>query len=620
MFAVVMFAVFPWYYALELNFVRKTFLWVITGLCAVYLMVFTLNLPGQFANLPLVFSYSVYVLTAVYCFMGLAHVKKESRHIFYIFLLVTLYYTIFILEEMSYNYYGMRLPWRRQLNFHYLDLFPMIIIINKYALLIRDQWAMGLLERRVDYYKENLNLILDKADQLVAVLDTSGTILYVNGSLKDLLGFSRTVRKQSFGDLLRGPDRIAFKREVLESEASKGNLITEHPSDTSQMTVTWSFIKQSIDGNPEDNPRIFLFGSDITRLKNSERNLREAFEELEKLKNKLQAENIQLKSLAQNNSTTLIGSSPNFLYVLNRIDEVAQLDVTVLLEGETGVGKDVLAATIHQKSFRSDQPFIKVNCSAIPHELIESELFGYEKGAFTGAFKAKKGLFELANKGTIFLDEIGDLPLSMQPKLLRVLQEGELQRLGAESTKNVDVRVIAATNKSLSEEVSLGNFRSDLFYRINIFPITTPPLRKRKEDIPLLVEHFVAYFNQKYSRNINTISKSLMELLINYPWPGNIRQLRNIVERSVISTSGSTLKLAESLPDFAKDSNSFQADHIMLTSLSENNKTYISKVLELKKWKISGKDGAASILGLPPSTLRSKMNKLGIKPPSDRRI
>ena len=620
MFAVIMFAVFPWYYALELNFVRKTFLWVITGLSVGYSIVVALNLPGQLAILSYVFSYGVYALTAIYCFMGLAHVKQESRYIFFPFLLVTLYYAIFIMEEISYNYYGMRLPWRRQFNFQYLDLFPLIIIVNKYGLLIRDQWAMGALERSVKYYRENLNLILDKADQLVAVLDTSGTVLYVNSSFKDLLEIKHTLRNQSFIDMLKGPDRIEFRREVLESNTTKGKLIIEHATRDADMTVTWSFIKQSADGNPDVEARIFLFGSDITRLKKSERNLREAFEELERLKNKLQAENIQLKNLVQNNSSTLIGRSPNFLYVLNRIDEVAQLDVTVLLEGETGVGKEVLATKIHQKSFRSEQPFIKVNCSAIPHDLIESELFGHQKGAFTGAFKAKRGMFELADKGTSFLDEIGELPLSMQPKLLRVLQEGELQPLGAESTKKIDVRVIAATNKILSEEVRLGNFRSDLFYRINVFPITAPPLRKRKEDIPLLAEHFIGYFNQKYSKGIKTISKSLMDTLIDYPWPGNIRQLRNVIERSVISTTGAALKLTEALPNDGKDSYHPEEDHTFLISLSENNKAYISRVLELKNWKISGKDGAASILGLPPSTLRSKMKKLGIRPPADHRL
>ena len=276
----------------------------------------------------------------------------------------------------------------------------------------------------------------------------------------------------------------------------------------------------------------------------------------------------------------------------------------------------MIAIAIHKKSQRKDLPFIKVNCAAIPLELIESELFGFEKGAFTGADRLKKGMFELANKGTIFLDEIGELPLSVQPKLLRALQEGEIQRLGAEKVIKLDVRILAATNRNLQDEIEQGRFRSDLYYRINVFPITVPPLRIRKPDIPLLVKAFCDEFSQKYSKDIKQVSQSLMDDMVDYSWPGNIRQLRNVIERAVITSSESILKLANPLPTEVDlplyNSNPLQKVK-ELGSLEMFERDYITQVLVHCHWVISGKDGAAKILDLPPSTLRSKMKKLGIR-------
>ncbi|MGB5482853.1 MAG: sigma 54-interacting transcriptional regulator, partial [Eudoraea sp.] len=293
------------------------------------------------------------------------------------------------------------------------------------------------------------------------------------------------------------------------------------------------------------------------------------------------------------------------------------LNVPVLLEGETGVGKELFASAIHDKSARKENSFIKVNCAAIPSELMESELFGYEKGAFTGAEKRKKGMFELADKGTLFLDEIGDLPLSLQPKLLRALEDGEIQLLGAEVFKKVNVRIVAATNRSLEEEVEKGRFRSDLYYRINVFPITIPPLRQRKSDIPLLVKAFVNSFNSQYHKDIVQISESLMDDLISYTWPGNVRQLRNVIERAVITSSESRLRLADPLP-LTSEATAFdpQNSHSNIANqaltLEECERLHITNILEQCNWKISGKSSASEILDLPSSTLRSKMKKLGI--------
>jgi chemotaxis protein methyltransferase CheR len=302
---------------------------------------------------------------------------------------------------------------------------------------------------------------------------------------------------------------------------------------------------------------------------------------------------------------------------LNRIEDVASLNVPVLLEGETGVGKELFASAIHDKSARKENSFIKVNCAAIPSELMESELFGYEKGAFTGAEKRKKGMFELADRGTLFLDEIGDLPLSLQPKLLRALEDGEIQLLGAEVFKKVNVRIVAATNRSLEEEVEKGRFRSDLYYRINVFPITIPPLRQRKSDIPLLVKAFVNSFNSQYHKDVVQISESLMDDLTSYSWPGNVRQLRNVIERAVITSSESRLKLSDPLPlssGLVSDQQIVYSENSGKSlTLEECERRHITRVLEQCNWKISGKSSASEILDLPSSTLRSKMKKLGIK-------
>jgi transcriptional regulator with PAS, ATPase and Fis domain len=621
LFALIMFALFPWYYALELGYVQKKFLWTISSLCIAYYLVVLFEFTNYITYLDYIFSYSVYILTALYCFMGLANLKYKANFIFYPFLIVTLYYTIFIMEEMAFNFWGMQLPWRRTVSFYYLDLFPMIIILNKFFLIVRDQWNKGTLERSLKYYRENLNLILDKADQLLVALDVEGKIIYGNTALEALMGKAAGMVKRPFEDLLELSDRTTFREQVLESDNTKGKLITTHRAEKGRKTVAWSFIRHANSGTDESSVHTYLFGSDITRMKKADEDLREAYEKLEVLKNKLQAENIQLRkeSQAEQTDDKLIGQSPLFHYVLNRIEDAAPLDVPVLLEGETGVGKELFANAIHENSPRRHNSFIKVNCAAIPGELLESELFGYEKGAFTGADKNKKGVFELADGGTLFLDEIGELPVSLQPKLLRAIQEQRIKPLGAEKEREIDIRLVAATNRSLFTEVEKGNFRSDLYYRINVFPITVPPLRKRKADIPLLVEWFVGYFNEKYAKDIAEVSEPLMETLKEYPWPGNIRQLRNIIERAVITSSESVLKLAAPLPEpskppapVAQESENKNAEEMM--TLEEFERRYITQTLKRCQWKISGKSGAAEALDLPPSTLRSKMKKLGIKP------
>jgi PAS domain S-box-containing protein len=348
---------------------------------------------------------------------------------------------------------------------------------------------------------------------------------------------------------------------------------------------------------------------DISQRKESEEALHEANVELKDLKNQLEAENIYLQSELQldRSSDAIVGQSDAIKYVLFKVNQVAPTDSTVLIMGETGTGKELIARAIHEASLRKDRSLIKVNCAALSAGLIESELFGHEKGAFTGAANRKPGRFELANGGTIFLDEIGELPLELQVKLLRVLQEGELERVGGTKTLKVDVRIIAATNRDLKVEVEKGTFRQDLWYRLNVFPITVPPLKQRREDIPLLVEHFVEKSARNFGKKIDSVSPKTMHSLQAHSWPGNVRELANVIERAVITTQGSVLRLAdrfEQPPDPAETSSK---------SLEEMERQYIIHVLESTGWRISGPYGAAKILGLNPSTLRTKMTKFQIQ-------
>ena len=290
--------------------------------------------------------------------------------------------------------------------------------------------------------------------------------------------------------------------------------------------------------------------------------------------------------------------------------QIAATDTLALILGETGTGKELIARAIHNASKRADRPLIKVNCATLPENLIESELFGYEKGAFTGADKRHAGRFEVADGTTLFLDEIGELPLALQAKLLRVLQDGEFERLGSSKTIKVDVRVIAATNRDLEEDVRQGRFRKDLWYRLNVFPLTVPPLRDRIDDIPLLVNHFVAHFARKQGKEIPSVSVGVMAALQRYSWPGNVRELENVIERALISTSGPRLRLPDGLKVNGQEENSSQ-----LKTLNAMEREHILKVLEKTKWKVSGKNSAAEILDIDRSTLRARMQKLGIHKP-----
>jgi formate hydrogenlyase transcriptional activator len=303
----------------------------------------------------------------------------------------------------------------------------------------------------------------------------------------------------------------------------------------------------------------------------------------------------------------IIGKSPALESVLDQVEQVAPTDSTVLIQGETGTGKELIARAVHDSSSRFARPFIKLNCAAIPFDLLESELFGHERGAFTGAIAQKIGRFELADKGTLFLDEVGDIPPGLQPKLLRVLQEQEFERLGSTRTHRVDVRLVAATNRNLLDMVKRNEFRSDLYYRLNVFPISLPPLRERREDIPALVTHFVELYGRRMAKQIEHIPPDTMSALSSHPWPGNIRELQNFIERSVIVTSGNVLH-----PPLASLNNAAQTESQEATTLEEAERNHIRKVLEQTRWVVSGPNGAAARLGIKRSTLYFRMQKLGI--------
>ena len=342
-----------------------------------------------------------------------------------------------------------------------------------------------------------------------------------------------------------------------------------------------------------------IFATAITR-KNTE-------SKLEQLQEKLKAENILLKKdITQDYSfENIIGQSDTIKYVLYRVQQVAPTNTTVLIEGETGVGKQLFAYAIHTLSNRKDHPMFKVNCATLSPTLIESELFGHEKGAFTGADKTVKGRFEVADGGTLFLDEIGELPLNLQAKLLRAIQDGEFERLGSTHTIKVDVRIVAATNKVLKNEINEGRFRKDLYYRLSAYPITVPPLRERQEDIPLIVSHYVRKLSRDMGKNIESVPIKIMDKLINYSWPGNVRELENVIERAVVISRGNILNVTD---EFIQES----SDQCVIKTLEENEKEYIVRVLEKTYGRIEGKSGAAELLGINPSTLRSRIKKLGI--------
>ncbi|MEX6689500.1 sigma 54-interacting transcriptional regulator [Danxiaibacter flavus] len=463
--------------------------------------------------------------------------------------------------------------------------------------------------KKLNQEQTQWNSLLNAAQLLIVALDKDGNISFVNPYTVKTLGYhsaSELLNQnwfEKFPMAGTGNTLKALYTKTIQTQQTIANFLTEvRTKDGTGLKISWTnMLMYDEDGKLKGTMNI---GNNITDKE-------DALMQLKLLKNELEKESLPstCETSSQIMETGIIGQSNAVLYALQKARKVADTNASVLLNGETGVGKEIFAHFIHSHSFRSDKQFIKINCAALPPELIESELFGHEKGAFTGALQARKGRFELAHKGTIFLDEIGEMPLSVQPKLLRVLQSGEFERIGGQQTIKVDVRIIAATNRELSREVVEGHFREDLFYRLNVFPITIPPLRKRPGDIPLLVGHFVRTISAEHNKQITDVSKADMTRLCEYKWPGNIRELMNVIQRSVISSEGHTLRL-----EGLNNQNPVNDDTTIVSSstIEEVEKNHILKILEECNGRINGESGAANRLGLHPSTLRSRLKKLNI--------
>ncbi|UCF64626.1 MAG: sigma 54-interacting transcriptional regulator [bacterium] len=447
--------------------------------------------------------------------------------------------------------------------------------------------------------------LLDNVQLMVVGLDNNATINYVNPYFLKVTGYpeSEILNKDYFSLFLKHGNLVTMKQvfeNIPQFTVYQNSIMTKEGS---ERIISWSNVQ--LFDMQDQKSGLLSIGSDITDRE-------KAFVEIQGLKERLEEENIYLQEeiISDDTGREIIGSSAAIKYVINRAAQVAPTEMTVLIEGETGVGKEIIARLVHRESLRKDQLLVTVNCAAIPANMIESEMFGHVKGAFTGASRDRAGRFEVADGGTIFLDEIAELSLELQAKLLRVLEEGEYERLGSDKTVKVNVRIIAATNRILSEEVERGNFREDLFYRISAFPISIPPLRKRSEDIPLFVENFVAEFSKKYRKSITQITRTTLEKLQEYNWPGNIRELRHVIERAVIASQSDKLVLQ----DFTTLNNAKAKDNgseDMLT-LEQVERQHIVHALMECNGKISGENGAARLLGLHPNTLRFRMQKLNI--------
>lgn len=451
-------------------------------------------------------------------------------------------------------------------------------------------------------------LTIENIGEAVFWIQSTGMIQNANQHAIDRYGYSiDEFRQMSVRTLYEGMSQDMFDAfwQKLKSEKS---IVSESVHLTKEgrkidVELSANYIKF------EDVEYSASVVRDITDRKRKEAAIRGAFTEIKELKEKLEAENNYLHEEIdiKNNVADIITTSPAYKEILSDVEKVANTDTTVLITGESGSGKELLARAVHQLSPRSESPLIKIDCSSIPHGLIESELFGHKKGAFVGAITDKLGKFQIADGGTVFLDKIGDMPFDLQSKLLRVLEEGMFDVLGSTIAVQVDTRVIATTNKNLEKEIEKGNFREDLFFRLNVFPINTIPLRERKEDIPLLVRYFATKIGERIGKKITDIPNKIIDQFLKYNFPGNVRELQNLVERGVITSQNEKLSLVN-IGRTKKSSKS-----ITFASLKEQERSYIIDVLKHTNWRVSGADGAAKLLDIRPTTLFSKMERLNIK-------
>jgi formate hydrogenlyase transcriptional activator len=465
--------------------------------------------------------------------------------------------------------------------------------------------------------EDRLSLAADSAGVGLWELDFSTRLIWVTEQTRKIFGYGpeEVISTERFEASVH-PDDLEFVRQVIAPAQGEHETVNiEYRIQMSDGCLKCIFSRGrryfKSTGEPD---RLMGVSLDISERKRMEDELIERLKEIEKLKLQLENENLYLRKELKREKgfDKIVGYSKAIRSVIFSAGQVAPTDATVLILGETGTGKGMVANAIHQMSARKDRSLVTVNCTALPQNLIESEIFGREKGAFTGAHARQAGRFEVADGGTIFLDEIGEMPLELQSKLLRVLQEGEFERLGSARTVKVNVRVIAATSRDLKKEVRERCFREDLFYRLNVFPISIPPLRQRTEDIPLLAQYFIEKYARRMGKHIESIPKSTIKTFMEYDWPGNVREMEHVIERGVIMTSGRSFRLAcqliSSLPLDSKNE--------PLKDLTTLEREHILRVLQEAGWRIEGPSGAASILKLNPSTLRFRIKKLGIRRPA----
>ncbi len=490
--------------------------------------------------------------------------------------------------------------------------FVAIVLVISYELAARVASAATLSEK-IRAEEERWRSLLEEVDLLVARIGTDGVIDFANPYFCAVSGYdSDELIGRHVRDLLPGDDRDQVFGKLEEAFRGRIEPSFEAPlatKDGERRIIIWRTVL--FQGSRNGDPEVLTVGADVTERREAEGERDRALAEIAELKSQLEEENLLLKqdTTLRGEYSNIVGESEALKYVLFRMEQVAPTDSSVLIQGETGVGKELVAREVHLRSQRSAGPFIRLNCAALPPSLVESELFGHVPGAFTDARDKRIGRFELADGGTLFLDEVSELPLELQPKLLRVLQDGEFEPVGSSRTRRVDVRLVAATNRNLEEEIAAGRFREDLFYRLHVYPITVPPLRDRKQDIPELVEYYLPQICARTGKQVNEVPPRVLRAFQEYSWPGNVRQLQNVLEEAVVTSTDGVLRVRDPV---SGGSHRVPATETSLKSLAEAEREHIARVLEATEGQIAGTGGAAEMLDLHPNTLRSRMKKLGL--------
>jgi len=607
------FSLLPWFFRYYTGYRRLKIQWLLTiGMLTSYVLFIFTSGFGR----PVVWNILAHiVLTGIIIFGFKASIYQKKRGDFKSarwLLGALMVFSLLTIDDIVRMHFPGVYPFAVDKDILPLDYFLVLFMITMGLKLVRDIQLKNRLEKSVIVQKERWGNLLDKVQLLVVDIDRSGNINYVNPFFLGLTGFRKEdILNRHYMQLI--PDRnksllkdIALYVDGPEDSPYYQNHILTRSGD--EKAIAWSLV-----GIYDETGKFvssISIGSDITERER-------AYAEIALLKAKLEEENVVLKAELSkvHHVGEILGNSDAIRYVLQRALQVSPTDATVLLEGETGVGKELVANYVQQYSNRKHKPFIKINCATIPATLLESELFGHVKGAFTGADRSKRGLVEIAHGGTLFLDEIGEFPIELQAKLLRFLQEGEYMPLGSETPRKSNVRIIAATNRNLLELIEEDLFRNDLYYRLYVYPITIPALRSRAEDIPEFVEHFVQLYARKHYKSIKKVSRLVVDELTKYHWPGNVRELENILERAVIVSDSDTIKLKDiSLFKHQKDKDSNRHPG-QFSTLERMEREHITTVLQHCNWQVHGPKGAGQILGINPNTLRSRMKKLGISKP-----